>query len=155
MPPSSWAITDWETLPWPRRITRRRSSTLSRAVSLYPTYPETHISLGAAYRGLGKLDEAQKEYELARQLNPKDAKIYNNLANIFFLKGDLSQALRLWHKAADLNPFNAEALYNLATQYERMGEQKTARAYYQRFLSVAPSRLERLKARVRAKLATP
>jgi Flp pilus assembly protein TadD len=128
---------------------------LSKAVKMLPQFDEAHILLGVAYHGINKLDEAQKETEIALRLNPKNSQIYNNLANIFFLKGDLSKAMALWHKAAEINPFNAEALYNLAVQYEKMGKRKTARGYYRRFLSVAPKRLETLKAIVRAKLSQP
>ena len=46
-----------------------------------------------------------------------------------------------------------EAIYNLAYHYERRGQTEKARHYYERFLEVAPPRLEAVKAEVRAKLS--
>jgi Flp pilus assembly protein TadD len=102
---------------------------------------------------LGKLDEAQREYETALQKNPNNSAVYTNLGNLYYFRGDSTAAAALWLKAVDLNPSNAESLSNLGFHYDQLGQKEEARAYFQRFLAVAPDGMEDLKRRVRAELS--
>lgn len=126
---------------------------LTKALNMGSASDETYVLLGAAYGGLGQLDEAQRATEHALELNPSNSQTHNNLANIHYLQGDFDRALASWRRAVEINPFNAQALYNLAANYEKRGAAALAVEFYTKFLDVAPARLNEAKANARSKIA--
>ncbi|HEY1490026.1 MAG TPA: tetratricopeptide repeat protein, partial [Verrucomicrobiae bacterium] len=66
---------------------------LSRAISLSPTNATAIFCRAVSYFETGKLDEAQKDYELLRQLNPKGYPAYHGLAEVALRKKDTNSAL--------------------------------------------------------------
>jgi len=68
---------------------------------------DAHIGLGVAQRGLGKIDDAEKEYNAAKDIDPKRGAAYFNL-------GVLYKDFRA-NKASDLN--GSKAMYQKAKSY--------------------------------------
>ncbi len=54
-----------------------------RAAVTTPKDPGIHLNLGICYRGLGRFDDAKKEYELALQLDAKNAEPWRDLAVLY------------------------------------------------------------------------
>jgi tetratricopeptide (TPR) repeat protein len=68
---------------------------------------DAHIGMGIAQRGLGKLDDAEKEYNTAKDIDPKRSEAYFNL-------GVLYQGFRA-NKAGDLKA--SQDMYRKAKSY--------------------------------------
>ncbi len=56
---------------------------LEEALQVEPNNPAIHVNLGIAYRGQGKLEQAQASYEKALELDPSNPDPYLNLAILF------------------------------------------------------------------------
>lgn len=67
-------------------------------------FPQPHCLLGATYLRLDRLDEAQRELELAVALDPEYAEAYFNLALVFESRGLLRERLQALEKFAEYAP---------------------------------------------------
>lgn len=56
---------------------------LEKAVAVAPTDPAIHMNLGVGYRGLGRFEEAEKEYRKVIELLPGRCEPYLNLAILY------------------------------------------------------------------------
>jgi tetratricopeptide (TPR) repeat protein len=63
-----------------------------------------YFNRGLAYKLLGKLDEAQRDYSKAIELDPAFGPAYANRGNILLLRNDLQGALVDYRKALALDP---------------------------------------------------
>ena len=71
------------------------------------------------------------EYLLkARELNPNDTRIYNNLGMGYYFKGHQKKALTYLKKSVELDSRNSDARNNLAGIYLEKGEWELARREY-------------------------
>jgi Flp pilus assembly protein TadD len=76
---------------------------LSTAARLDPKLTLAHLRLAGAYEQQGNLDAALASYRRALDLNPKDARAYNNVAWILASQGkNLDEALSQARKAEEL-----------------------------------------------------
>ncbi|MEH2323888.1 MAG: 4-Cys prefix domain-containing protein [Nostoc sp.] len=73
---------------------------------------------------------AKKYYELAADYNPKDEKIYNNLAVACQQIQDLNCASKNYEKALNLRPLGWEAHYNLGSFYDEQDQYALAEDQY-------------------------
>ena len=67
---------------------------LSRAISLAPTNATAIFCRAVSYFETGKLDEAQKDYDVLRQMNPKAYPAYHGLAEVALKKNDTNAAIQ-------------------------------------------------------------
>ncbi len=96
-----------------------------------------HMQLGAAYLGLGKLDEAEREYGQASEIAqgdvgsmPTRAAIWNNLGAVAFSRGHFDEARERFLEAlafrrkyqGELHVDYAEGLYNVGNTYLSTGK---------------------------------
>ena len=79
----------------PRQIAKAKAN-FQRATKLDPDNAEAHYGLGNIYEELGKLEQAQTEYEIAAQGALPDA--HNNLARLYILNQKFDQAAVLLEK---------------------------------------------------------
>ncbi len=115
---------------------------LEAALALDPSYPVSHYLLGLAYRGLGRLEEAEQEMRIGaggavRYLpDPLTDEIRSYAVNLtarlgeagaLLAAGRAAEAVRLLEGVVEDNPQNLSALNNLAVAYMRAGEADRAR----------------------------
>ena len=67
-----------------------------------------HSLLGSVYGRKGMHEEAQEEYSIALELNPKDLASYVNRAEILLQHGEIESALEDLKKAVELDPKGEE-----------------------------------------------
>ncbi|MHB8878551.1 MAG: adventurous gliding motility TPR repeat lipoprotein GltE [Myxococcaceae bacterium] len=68
--------------------------------------PEAHLDLGVAHKGMGHLDKAMEEYEVAKKLNPNLPAIYLNIGQILALKGLPEKAIENYRQYIALSGEN-------------------------------------------------
>ncbi|WP_411845257.1 tetratricopeptide repeat protein [Roseibacillus persicicus] len=95
--------------------------------------PYAHFMKGVAYHSLGRFAEAQKEYEIAIQLNPSNAEAHNRLGGIHGQMGRLGEAREHFEMAHRLDKTKLEPLFNLSALHRNMGEEDAALNYYRQF----------------------
>jgi tetratricopeptide (TPR) repeat protein len=80
-----------------------------------PGTGQLYAMLGDTFsEGLGKHDQAIKEYMNAILLEPERSDYYTSMGLAYYRKKDLNKALRVFETATDLDPNDAVARYNQA-----------------------------------------
>lgn len=117
-----------------------------RAIQEFPNDAEAHIHLGLGLLELGRLEDALKVYNRARQLAPNDpipveksadilermgrlrdaAQQYVNVSEYYLSMRDLDKAIRNWERATKLSPGLIPVHIKLAQAYERIGDKRKA-----------------------------
>ena len=85
-----------------------------------------YLQLGIIYGEAGELDEARRFLEKAEALLPGNAEVINNLANVYYLKGDYPAARVAYEKAARQDPADPYILVNLALCYLKLDNREKA-----------------------------
>jgi tetratricopeptide (TPR) repeat protein len=116
-----------------------------------PNHSKARIAYGSFLDDIGRENDAREQWEKARQIDPKNPAVWNNLANVYGHSGTVSNAFSHYEKAIELAP--NESLYhqNLATtvylfrrdatNYYGITEQQVfdkAMALYRKALALAP-----------------
>ncbi|MFZ5564654.1 MAG: tetratricopeptide repeat protein [Thermodesulfobacteriota bacterium] len=79
-------------------------------------------SLGEAFLVEEKFPQAFREFEKAKQLNPKDPLLYYDMGIFYHKKKELDLAIESYQKAVRLNPDFGAAINNLGGLYMEKGE---------------------------------
>jgi cytochrome c-type biogenesis protein CcmH/NrfG len=74
-----------------------------------------YMAYGSFLNDIGDEDEAKAQYENARQLDPKNPAVWNNLANYYGEHGPATNAFEYYAKAIRLEPAEPVYYQNLAT----------------------------------------
>ena len=92
--------------------------------------------LGAANKGLGRVEEASKAFMKVVKLNPTYADGYNNLGVTLQEQGKFEDALVAYKKAISIKPNYAEAYNNLGNTLLEQGEPAGAISSYKKAISI-------------------
>lgn len=85
---------------------------LQKAIQLAPSDATLHNNLGSINADMGKVAEAQTEFQKAAELNPAGASgYYYNLGVVMVNQGKMDEAAVSLKKATDLDPNNGDAFY--------------------------------------------
>ena len=83
-----------------------------KAIAASPTDAALHNNLGDVYARMGKLAEAQQEFQKAAELNPTGAaQYYFNLGAVMYNIGKMDEAAAAFKKATEVDPNHADAYY--------------------------------------------
>lgn len=109
----------------------------STAVRLDPNDYQAHWALGWAYLYHRQHDKAVAEYARARELNPNDAELIAEMANLLIFMGEPTQAIEHAKEGIRLNPFH-EAWYDeyLGWAYAEAGMPKEAIEVFQKTIDL-------------------
>ena len=107
------------------------------AVRLDPNDYQAHWALGWAYLYHRQYDKAVAEYARARELNPNDAELIAEMANLLIFMGEPKQAIEHAKEGIRLNPFH-ETWYDeyLAWAYAEAGMPKEAIEVFQKAIDL-------------------
>ena len=94
----------------------------------YPTNADARVAYASFLNDMGDEDGQAAQLEKARQLDPEDPAIWNNLANFYGHDGELTKAFEYYEKAIALNPTEPVYYQNFATTVSLF--RKDAREYY-------------------------
>jgi tetratricopeptide (TPR) repeat protein len=85
---------------------------LEQSVAQSPTYISARMSLGKLYLMEGRADDAILHLNVARELDPKNAAVYSNLAVAYRKRGDKTRAEEILAILAKLNKEEVERIRN-------------------------------------------
>lgn len=104
-----------------------------------PPQVEVHLKLGYAYKENGMLKEAMAEFEKARELKPKSARIPMAMAQIFEAMGDNRKAEELFNVAISFNPRFVKAYHTIADFQAKLGNEEAALAALKTATELSPT----------------
>ena len=76
------------------------------ALAIKPDYAEAHNNLGAALKGLGKLDEPIAGYHKTLAIKPDFPGAYSKLGNTLLILGQYNEGLKLTRKGKGVIEFS-------------------------------------------------
>ena len=97
-------------------------------VSRYPRNARGHLAYGNFLNARDDERGAQREWEKALELDPKNAVLYNNLAGRYGESGPVDKAFEYFGKAIELSPNESQYYHNFADVLYVM--RRHATAYY-------------------------
>ena len=84
----------------------------------------------------GRLDEAERHYRRAAELDPDFADALGNLGNLLSRRGAFTEALDWYRRALDLDPDSPAILTSLGQVMVELGELRSAQDLYSRALAI-------------------
>ena len=81
----------------------------------HPEHARAHLAYGSFLLETHEEEEAVKQMETARELDPKNPAAWNNLANYYGHRSPVKKAFEYYSKAIELNPNEPVYYQNLAT----------------------------------------
>ena len=109
----------------------------SKAVRLDPNDYQAHWGLGWAYLYHRQHDKAVAEYARARELNPNDAELIAEMANLLIFLGEPKQAIEHAKEGIRLNPFHENWYVEyLGWAYAEAGMPKEAIEVFQKAIDL-------------------
>jgi tetratricopeptide (TPR) repeat protein len=100
---------------------------------------ESHYDLGVAFRQMGLLDEAVREFQLAARGSDHRERAFELMGLCFMEKGMVTVAVNCFRRGieGERNPHEALGLhYHLARSLEELGQREAAREEYERVVAL-------------------
>lgn len=112
---------------------------LGRAAAIDDSHAELHNLIGEVHRRGGRIEQAERRFERALELDPELEIAYSNLALIRELQCRLDDQIALLERARELDSRRAEIHFNLCPAYARAERFAEAEAACRRYLALRPS----------------
>lgn len=120
---------------------------LKIAVNIYPKYASAYEQLGLLYERTGKktnnksmIDSAESYYLLSLKYVPTTASVNNNLAKIYFERGEHQKAKQYYLKSVQYDPLFADGYFNLGSTYGMLSQFDSSLYYFQKSVKIDPDR---------------
>ena len=94
----------------------------SALIQSNPANDGAYVNRGIAYRRLGDIDRAIRDYDQAIRVNPLAADAFNNRGNAFRARHEHERAMRDYDEAIRLDPHYAHALNNRGIIFLELGD---------------------------------
>jgi tetratricopeptide (TPR) repeat protein len=114
----------------------------SHLLKQFPNSVNLYNIIGAANKGLGKIEEAIEAYQKAISLKPDFAEAYYNMGNAIKEQGKLDEAIEAYTKAISIKPDHAKGYNNMGIALENQGKLEEAIGAYAKTLSIKPDHAE-------------
>jgi tetratricopeptide (TPR) repeat protein len=129
----------YSSLTYARNYVWRDDFTLWDEVILrFPRRARAYNERGCAYKNIGKLKEAIRDYSRAIEIDPKYANAYSNRGNTYLKQGMFKESLVDLDQAIRLNPKSHFYYYNRGNIYKAKGEFDNAISDYTQALKFNP-----------------
>ena len=109
-----------------------------QALRLRPNYPTAHQYYGYYLTAMGRLKDAIRERQKARDLDPLSPLLNSALGEAYYQARDYDRTIGANEKALNLDPRYAIAMINLGRAYEQKKLYSDAGRIFQQMLAVAP-----------------
>jgi tetratricopeptide (TPR) repeat protein len=101
-------------------------ATYDRVLTMHPRYADAFSYRGYAYDKKGNLEQAEKDYRKAIQLDPTHLESYRGLDHVLFQQQRLDEIVRLWNRYLKRKPKDAVALFERSGTHHRKGNRELA-----------------------------
>ena len=108
------------------------------AVELAPNFYEAHNQLAITYREVGRLDDAEREFLTAHELNGAAVEPLLSLTEIYLKKNDTQQAVTTGEQAVQANSHSAPAFFSLGVALYKADELDRAETALKRAFFLDP-----------------
>ncbi|MCG9874522.1 MAG: tetratricopeptide repeat protein [Leptospiraceae bacterium] len=112
---------------------------LEKATRYDPKNFHAYYNLSLAFRHMGRMEEARKAAQLAREIAPNDPKVAMLSGNLFQELGDTESALNAYKTGISASPEDASLLYNLALAQYKQGKIPDAIDNFEKAISQDPN----------------
>lgn len=136
------------------------AGTIDSALPLYRQALENDIGLYMAHVRMANIYEAQRRYPEAIEArrgavnaNPDDATLLTDLGVTLGKAGQFKEAAEILQQASEALPREPNTRFWLGLAHAQLGDKAAARASFEQFIALAPSRLERRVEAARQQLA--
>jgi TolB-like protein/Tfp pilus assembly protein PilF/predicted Ser/Thr protein kinase len=110
-----------------------------RALEIQPDLPEGHLAMGYYYYyGHLQYEEALREFDIALEGRPNDARVLEAIAYVKRRQGHFEEAANLLKKVLELSPRDANVAAEIGYTYTTMRRYAGAQRYFERSISIAP-----------------
>jgi tetratricopeptide (TPR) repeat protein len=110
---------------WRQCLADASPTTVDACTALIQSNPQNdgaYVNRGIAYRRLGDIDRAIRDYDQAIRVNPRAADAFNNRGNAFRARQEHERAMRDYDEAIRLDPHYAHALNNRGIIFLELGD---------------------------------
>jgi len=104
-----------------------------RANTQSPQAPQPHYVMALIARAQNRIEDAIREFEKVRQIDPNDVATNVNLGQLYAQEKRYPEATTAFRQAISAEPYNETALYNLGILVTRTGSKEQGRQLIQRF----------------------
>ncbi|MFA4975301.1 MAG: tetratricopeptide repeat protein [Candidatus Paceibacterota bacterium] len=104
-----------------------------------PHYPLAHRNLGAMEYLDGNMDNAEKEFKIALELNSQEEMAHNNLGLIYASQNKSIEAEEEYKKELENNPYYDNAYFNLGLLYWQQKKYDEAKINWEKTLEINPN----------------
>lgn len=111
------------------------------ALGADPSLYMAHTQLAVIYERAGRCDDALAERRRAVDANPGNSDLLLDLGVSLGRAGKLEASLEAFDEASAVNPRDPSAHYHAGLTALRLGQPELARRSFERFITLAPSRL--------------
>jgi tetratricopeptide (TPR) repeat protein len=84
-------------------------------LAAHPQHARARIAYGSFLSDTGEEEAGVKQWEKAREFDPKNPAVWNNLANYYGHRSPVTNAFAYYAKAIELNPFQSVYYHNFGT----------------------------------------
>lgn len=111
---------------------------LEEATAIAPDFYHAHNDLGLLYQESGRMDEAEREFLRAHDLNRSSADPLVNLTSLYIDENEPERAVTVGEQAVKTNSRSADAFFNLGIALYKTSMLDRAEAALKKALELAP-----------------
>ena len=108
------------------------------AVQLAPNFYAAHNQLGVAYRVAGRMDDAEREFMRANEINAKGLEPLLNLTALYIDRKDHDKAVKFGEQAVQADSRSALAFFNLGIALYHVSQLEQSETALKRAVDLAP-----------------
>jgi tetratricopeptide (TPR) repeat protein len=96
-----------------------------------------YFYLGSAYIALDSINEAERAFQKAREINPYLLENQYRLAHTYRMQGKYKEAIRILERILEINQYQFPAYCDIGVNYKLLGDQVNAHKYFSWFKDTA------------------
>ncbi|MBK7093271.1 MAG: tetratricopeptide repeat protein [bacterium] len=126
-----------------KQLLNKGQGLFNECIVIDDTIPGIWTNLALIEKKLGNIDKALEYYQRSYKLNPNDALMVYDLANVYFDQKDYANSARYYGEFGALDKANAEAAFiNQAMSYQALGDNASLEKTLDKILEVNPANAE-------------
>ncbi|EJD38367.1 mitochondrial outer membrane translocase receptor TOM70, partial [Auricularia subglabra TFB-10046 SS5] len=112
------------------------------SIKALPSFTNSHVKLASVHMDLGDVAGTMAQYEAALAANPKDADVYYQRGQVYFIMGDFNKAAENYHESIKLDDSFVFSHIQLAVAHYKLGNVGPSMAEFRRTMRNFPKMSE-------------